>query len=296
LEASAEPERLPNTRKLKWDESPWIAATRLPWRGVPSTRHGQIHSGERIGSSVVVDDFRRLDLSRWQLRNDTFSSNLALFHPSNFVAGDHGSAQLILRKEDVGVRRYSAAALSSRERFLYGRFEAILRPPQVAGVITGVFVHRASPWQEIDIEFAGKYSRQMLANVFYNPGGEGARFDYGDRGTPVLIDLDFQPTDDFHAYAIEWGPDEVRWYVDGQLVYRRANWEPTPIPHLPMQFHVNIWPTRSRALAGRLRNGLLPAVCALKSVRLRSSPPVGRPAKTAAPVYAAEEPSNLQPT
>ena len=298
LDASTEvsAECLPGTRTLEWDESPWIAATRMPWRGVPSAGHGQIAAGERIGSSEVVDDFRRLDLSRWQLRNDTFPSNLALFLPSNFAADDHGAAQLILRKEDVGVRRYSAAALSSRERFLYGRFEAILRPPHVQGVITGVFLHRNTPWQEIDIEFAGKYSRQMLVNVFYNPGGEGARFDYGDRGTPVLVDLGFQPADDFHAYAIEWGPDELRWYVDGELVYRRANWEPTPIPHLPMQFHVNIWPARSRELAGRLRDGRLPAVCAVKCVRLQSSSPSGRPAEAATLVYSGEEPSELQPT
>jgi len=53
---------------------------------------------------------------------------------------------------------------------LYGRFEAVLRPSRVPGVVTGVFLHRDSPRQEIDIEFVGKHPRQMLTNVYYNPG------------------------------------------------------------------------------------------------------------------------------
>jgi hypothetical protein len=60
----------------------------------------------------------------------------------------------------------------------------------------------------------------------------------------------------------------MRWYVDGRLVHRRANWEPTPIPHLPMRFHLNLWPPRSRELAGRMRVRNLPATCTLESVRL----------------------------
>jgi beta-glucanase (GH16 family) len=139
----------------------------------------------------------------------------------------------------------------------------------VSGLVTGVFLHRDSPRQEIDIEFVGKHPRHILTNVFYNPGADGARFDYGYRGTPILVDVGFDTTEGFHCYAIEWSPTQLRWYVDGCLVHRRANWQPTPIPHLPMQFHLNLWPSRSRDLAGRLRDGRLPAACAVMSVRLR---------------------------
>jgi len=169
------------------------------------------------------------------------------------------------------VRKYSSGALTTHSEFLFGRFEAILKPPKTTGLITGLFLHRNSPRQEIDIEFLGKYPRKLLLNVFYNPGDEGARFDFGYRGTPVLVNLGFDVTKDFHTYAIEWEPNELRWYVDNQLIHRRVNWNPTPIPHLPMKFHVNHWPSKSRELAGKLSNKSLPSFTSLRSVKLVTS-------------------------
>jgi len=265
-EASAE--QLARSWKLQCDDSPWVVVPHKSWRGVPSsTSWDDIKEGAE--SFAIIDDFRRPNLSLlWKLRDDTFPGNLALFRPLNFVTSDCGPAQIVLRKEDLGVRKYSSAALSSRGSFLYGRFEAVLRPSRVPGMVTGMFLQRDSPRQEIDTEFVGNRRRQILTNVYYNPGVDGARFDYGYRGTPILVDLGFDATEDFHSYAIEWSPNQLRWYVDGRLIHRRANWEPTPIPHLPMRFHLNLWPPRSRELAGRMPGRSLPASCALMSVRL----------------------------
>ena len=133
-----------------------------------------------------------------------------------------------------------------------------------------MFLHRDSPRQEIDIEFLGKDPTKLLVNVYYNPGGEDARFDYGYRGTPVLIDLGFDVTRDFHSYAIEWEENEIRWYVDGLMVHRRSSWEPTPIPHLPMKFHLNIWPSMSQELAGNIDVKLLPETALIQSVNINT--------------------------
>jgi len=86
----------------------------------------------------------------------------------------------------------------------------------------------------------------------------------------VLIDLGFDATSDFHSYAIEWDANELRWYVDGVVVHRRSNWEPTPIPHLPMKFHINIWPSISRELAGKINMKLLPARAQIRSVLIET--------------------------
>src|SRR5207342_2461020 len=107
----------------------------------------------------------------------------------------------------------SAAAISSRGNFLFGRFEATLQSTNVPGVVTGLFLHRDSPRQEIDVEIVGKRSDCLLVNVFYNPGDEGARFDYGYRGAPSLIELGFDASEAAHRFAIEWDPHELRWLV-----------------------------------------------------------------------------------
>lgn len=200
------------------------------------------------------------------LRNDTFAGNLGLFRPANVTTQLGRGLSLTVLQETLGVRNLSAAAISSRGSFLYGRFEATLQATSVSGLVTGFFLHRDSPRQEIDIEITGNRPARLLVNVFYNPGGDGAKFDYGYRGTPTAIPLGFDASKASHRFAIEWDPCEIRWFVDGKLVHRRAEWNPTPIPHLPMTLHVNTWPTRSRKLAGRLALRALPASAIVRSI------------------------------
>ncbi len=156
------------------------------------------------------------------LREDTFPSNLALFTRNNYAMDADGTARLTIRKEQTPVREFTSAALCSRHRYLYGRFVGEVRPVSTPGVITGMFLHRNSPRQEIDIEFIGKDTCKMLVNVFYNPGIEGSRMEYGYRGTPTLVDLGFDASEDFHEYEIDWSETSIRWRVDGRLVYELA--------------------------------------------------------------------------
>ena len=111
----------------------------------------------------------------------------------------------------------------------------------------------------------------LLVNVFYNPGDEGAKFDYGYRGAPSIIELGFDASESPHRFAIEWDPGAIRWLVDGQLIHERFNWNPTPIPELPMTLHVNIWPSRSRELAGRLAHRRLPATAVVSSIAVEAN-------------------------
>jgi beta-glucanase (GH16 family) len=110
-----------------------------------------------------------------------------------------------------------------------------------------------------------------MVNVFYNPGGEGAKFDYGYRGAASYIDLGFDASESYHRFAIEWGPCEIRWFVDNRLVHRRVDWDPTPIPHLPMALHVNAWPCRSKELAGRLPSRPFQSTTFIKSIELQAA-------------------------
>jgi GR25 family glycosyltransferase involved in LPS biosynthesis len=252
----------------KRDRSPWVVESdHCGWLGirVAPTTH------ECEGQWVVVDDrFERFDPLTWSARTDTFTGNLALFRPLNVEFNGVEGATIHVRREELGVRQYSAGALSSHAQFLFGRFESTFKASSVPGVITGFFLHRNSPHQEIDIEIAGKEPNRLLVNVFYNPGDEGAQFDYGYRGAPSYIELGFDASKGMHRYAIEWGPREIRWLVDDRLVHRRVLWDPTPIPNLPMKLHVNTWPSQSTQLAGRLSARRLPAVTHLQSIRVRA--------------------------
>ncbi len=260
----------PTARRLKSDSSPWISPPK-DWHGIPLAEVSG-RSTRRSNRGRVSERFEGLDRALWMLRGDTFPSNLALFSPDNFSIGSDSVVRLTLREERTSVREFTSASICSRQRYLYGRFVAEVRPANVPGLITGVFLHRNSPRQEIDIEFLGKDTTKILINVYYNPGSEGARMEYGYRGTPALIDLGFDASKDFHRYEIEWCATAIRWRVDGRLAYERVNWDPTPIPHLPMEFNVNLWHSRSEELAGKLAGGELPAQAELRAIEVYAQP------------------------
>lgn len=256
----------------KWDRSPWVVEPdQNAWSGirvVPQAPEGEDNWVE------VDDSFDGLDPLRWSARSDTFTGNLALFRPLNVEYNPIDGATIHVRQEELGVRNYSAGALTSQADYLFGRFESTFRASYVPGVITGFFLHRNSPHQEIDIEIAGNRPTRLLVNVFYNPGGAGDKFDYGYRGSPSYIELGFDASKGEHRYAIEWTPSEIRWLVDDLLVHRRVLWNPTPIPHLPMKLHFNAWPPRSSDLAGRLKPRRFPAMAHVRSIRVRAYGPL----------------------
>lgn len=256
-------------KRLRHDLSPWVAPERREWRGI-DTESVESPAQSELVLTRFDDDLVDLSPSRWVLRDDTFPGNLALFRPANVRTSPDGGVELQVEQAPLGVRNLSAAAISSRDRFLYGRFQVTLQATDVPGLVTGFFLHRDSPGQEIDVEITGDRPDRMLANVFYNPGSEGAKFDYGYRGTPICIDLGFDASKALHTYTIDWEPNEIRWLVDGQVVHRRVLWDPTPIPDLPMTLHVNTWPTRSRELAGQLVLGALPATARVRRISVKA--------------------------
>jgi GR25 family glycosyltransferase involved in LPS biosynthesis len=254
----------------KRDTSPWVIESHLTWDGIYciSPNYGIRDDVHDINTK---DDFSIIDAKNWLLREDTFTDNLALFRPQNInLLSAHG-VSLTVQKEPLGVRKFSAASLTSRNNYLYGRFETTMKVSNTPGVITGFFLHRDSPRQEIDIEISGHRTDILIVNVFYNPGSENAKFDYGYRGAPSYINLGFDASISYHQYAIEWTPTEISWYVDGRLVHHRVDWNPTPIPHLPMSLHANIWPPRSKELAGRLNKKKLPATTFINSITIKTS-------------------------
>jgi len=264
-----ESNKVTSLKKIKHDNSPWVVEYKNWWQGIStiSTESKPKGNWKRV---IITDSLEFLDTNRWLTRSDTFTDNLALFRPSNVKFSSDG-AVLSVKRESHGVRDYTAASICSRCQYLYGKFEANIQASNVPGVVTGFFLHRNSPRQEIDVEIAGNRPNLLLVNVFFNPGNEDANFDYGYRGTPIYIDLGFDASEASHQYVIEWNPNEIQWFVDGKLVHRRVVWNPTPIPHLPMTLHLNNWVTRSIQLAGRINDRNLPTVSIIKQIKIKAS-------------------------
>lgn len=102
------------------------------------------------------------------------------------------------------------------------------------GIVGGIFLYALKEGSttlhdEIDFELLTNLPQVVQTNIYSNePLGEGH---------PQFVAYDSGSINDFHTYEIKWRPDEVSWFIDGNLVRR----ETKNIPAGPMSFHLNIW-------------------------------------------------------
>jgi len=133
-----------------------------------------------------------------------------LIPPRNSSAKDRPAAE---RYAD-----YTAASLITRNRadWKFGRIEVRARLPQGRGVwpaiwMLGSNISRVS-WPacgEIDImEFVGHTPAFVHATVHFQKDGR-----HKSSGSKVAVE---KPWDAFHVYAVEWFPDRMDFYFDGQ--------------------------------------------------------------------------------
>jgi GR25 family glycosyltransferase involved in LPS biosynthesis len=259
-------EYIQTARPMAMDDTPWAIGTVDGW----SPPLGDLVSPEQDGAVEMWCSFSEPSIEMPAMLG-TFPGNLAVFEADAIDFGPNG-ATITLSKSAAGDRPFRSGALSSARSFMHGRFEIEMRAAKGEGLVTGFFLHRAAPRQEIDVEIIGNEPRRMLLNVYFNPGNEGAEFDFGYRGSPCAINLDFDASAEFHRYAIEWLPDRIRWFVDDALVHDRGSWDPTPVPHLPMTLHANLWSPRSVELAGVASARLPLTTASFRNVRVDAIP------------------------
>jgi GR25 family glycosyltransferase involved in LPS biosynthesis len=244
------------------DESPWVLHPRTAWPSATRQDRTVQSTGTQLLSETMTTPAPQLPGCV-----ETFPGNLAAFTREGLVHDMNGT-HFVLSKSVVGSRQYRSGAVASSRAFGHGRFEAEIRAARGSGVVTGFFLHRDSPRQEIDIELTGHDPHRMLVNVFFNPGDEGATVAFGYRGSPCRIELGFDATQDFHRYTIDWRPGCITWSVDGKAVHDRVGWDPTPIPHLPLRLHANLWAPCSEELAGRIDQSDLPSTATFRNVTI----------------------------
>jgi len=74
---------------------------------------------------------------------------------------------------------------------------------------------------------------------------------------PQLAPLGFDPSADFHVYAMDWTPSQARFSVDGQVMH---TWD-TEIERLklPMNILLTIWASSAAEWAGPIDASTAPA-------------------------------------
>lgn len=169
---------------VPFDDSPWVLPSQCEWQpmNVSTPETLPLLSEALVAASLKSSDTRFVAL------NETFPGNRAMFSRDALVS-KNGATHLVASKSAIAQRRYRSGALASVQSFRHVRCEAEIRAAKGSGLITGFFLHRDGPRQEIDIELLGDKPGYMLTNVYFNPGEDGSAFSFGYRGTPIYINL-----------------------------------------------------------------------------------------------------------
>ena len=207
------------------------------------------------------DEFNGPNPNFWSDRTGSFDGNLAEFDPDN-ITYENGRMIFTL-EERIGDpnKPYTGAELRTDNTtgfYSYGCYEVRMKSAGPSGTVSSFFAYRFNPWQEIDIEIVGVDSESMLTNIYYNDPGSNDPFQVPP--FPDAIPHDYDASQEFHNYAFEWLPGEIRWYRDGQVVKVAtvAGANPDQIPDLDMQIMMNLWVSNAPTFAGPIDDSNFP--------------------------------------
>ncbi len=153
--------------------------------------------------------------------------------PENAFIKD-GMLHLRVMKESFMGCGYTSARLKTRDRFgnslfskTYGRYEFRAKLPASKGIWPAIWMLPQNDsygvWAasgEIDIvEVDGQTPNQLRNTIHFGSRWPVNAFVRKDYNLPVN-----QRVTDFHVYALEWEPGEIRSYIDGQLLATHNFW------------------------------------------------------------------------
>lgn len=128
------------------------------------------------------------------------------------------------RREDYSGRHYTSARLKTQGKwsFRYGRVEGRIQIPRGQGIWPAFWMLgtniSAAGWPrcgEVDImENIGK-EPTLVHGTIHGPGYSGGAGIGGPGALPNKAAL----ADDFHLYSVEWTPDQIKWFLDGQQYF-----------------------------------------------------------------------------
>lgn len=210
---------------------------------------------------VWHDEFNgtKPDNRKWNvLLRETSKHNELQYYVPDEVYVEKGVLKIRSRIRNFGSKEYTSGRLDTKDKFspTYGRFEIRAKLPNGKGLWPAHWLYpqdrnwimektmedavaggkerlipEERPWYtEIDImEFLGHEPNILYGTIHY------CSFDGTRRSSSGTWKSSVDYTKDFHVYALEWEPDSIRWYIDGNLIHATTK----GIPHKPHYIILN---------------------------------------------------------
>jgi beta-glucanase (GH16 family) len=195
-----------------------------------------VNPAPAAAAATFTDDFdgpagAAVDGSKWQLETGDNVNN----HERQYYTSGTGNAQLdgqghlviTAKKENPGNYNcwygrceYTSARMNTAGRFgqAYGHFETRMKLPRGQGMWPAFWMLGGGNWPtdgEIDIMENVGFEPNTVHGTIHGPGYSGSGGIGAAYNGPNF-------SDDFHTYAIDWAPNQIKWYVDGNLYETRT--------------------------------------------------------------------------
>ncbi len=153
-----------------------------------------------------------------------WGNNELQYYKAENATVSNGILSITAKKERVRGNSYTSARLRTANmptsgEWTHGRFEARIKLPVGQGLWPAFWMLPTNPdvgWPvsgEIDIiEATGQAPMIAHGTIHYGDPYPNNRY-----STAKIFKQPDNWSDDFHEYAIEWSPNEMRWYIDDHL-------------------------------------------------------------------------------
>lgn len=205
--------------------------------------------GQSVSESYVdkefFDDFTGTSVSKTDWRIATWKEHGGQTGTDRCFTKDGFLTMLFINDSAQG---FLSSAIETKNEFLFGRWEARIKPSNVPGVLNSFFTidwdntslsgaTNDGTKQEIDIEFLTFAFAQNSGKVHFAVHMEGKK----SFETNPDVEVKFNPSEDFHVWGFEITPDKIEWFVDSivlkQYIYKDNDFPITS----PYQIKLNCW-------------------------------------------------------
>jgi len=167
-------------------------------------------------------------------------------------------------------KSYKGAEVYSNQSYLYGRYEMRMRVAKASGVLSTFFTYKNGSevddtfWEEIDIEIFGKNdATQWQSNVILGNSRPTIHTEQVHTAPQSLADA-------YHTYVLEWTPDYVAWFVDGEEVRRITGTSTVTSLTNAQSLRFNIWSSESVEWVGAWDDSVLPVYQFINYIEYKS--------------------------
>lgn len=196
----------------------------------------------------------------------------------SFVAS---AAFVSLLAAPAAAKPWKGAELITHQTFRYGAFEARILAARGSGLITPFFLWKngsevpGAEWQEQDFEIFGRdgrYQTQLMT-----PGTDGEQRTEHN----LYHDLPQPAWERYYTYRMEWTPERLAFYVDGELVRMETDAEEyeklmSPDSAEAAQLRVSLW-AGDTGWSGRFDESAVPAATFVNWIQTYSYTPGSGP-------------------